>query len=238
MPTAPSDVGGSDGGIESGPSTAASVDNGIVDDIKGSFEYLVEPENSRVNEVAVVLASKFPGEYTINQIDSIYNYLKDGDDSIKGWQYVADPRGSDYSHYANESLELGSQSGSTGAGDCDDFAILISSVIEAIGGTTRIILAKNNSVGGHAYAEVYLGQLNAQDNQIEEIIKWLRQKYNTDRIYTHVDSDNDDVWLNLDWGADETGSSHPGGPFFSADKHFVIHIRNLLVKTPPRISAQ
>jgi uncharacterized protein YciU (UPF0263 family) len=238
LPEQPSDFRGSDSVIDPGHSISASEDDGIIGGIKRSIGSRVEPENSRVRDYAVVLASKFPGDFTINQIDSIYNYLKYGDDSIRGWQYIRDPKGMDYISSANESLELGSQTGSTGAGDCDDLAVLISSVIEAIGGTTRIILAKNNSVGDHAYAEVYLGQLNAQDNQIDEIIDWLKQKYNADRIYTHIDSDTNDVWLNLDWGTDGTGSSHPGGPFFPADRHTVIYTRNQLVKTPLKLNAQ
>lgn len=59
----------------------------------------------------------------------------------------------------------------------------------AIGGTTRIILARNSSIGGHAYTEVYLGNLGAQNNQVEGIIGWLKEKCGTDRIYTHIDTD-------------------------------------------------
>jgi hypothetical protein len=116
--------------------------NGIVGDMSRSIESRVEPENSRVRYYAVVLASKFPGDYTINQIDFIYNYLKEGDDSISGWHYVRDARGMDYLSYANESLVIGSDAGSTGAGDCDDFAILISSVIEAMEGRRELFWQK------------------------------------------------------------------------------------------------
>jgi hypothetical protein len=83
-----------------------------------------------------------------------------------------------------------------------------------------------------------MGQLNAQDNQVEEIMNWLRRNYDTDRIYTHIDIDTKAVWLNLDWGADDTGSSHPGGPFFPADRHTVIYTRNQFEKTPLKLNAQ
>jgi Transglutaminase-like superfamily. len=87
-----------------------------------------------------------------------------------------------------------------GGGDCDDFAILMSALVESIGGTTRIILARNNSTGGHAYTEVYLGRINNSDSggQVEAIIDWLKEKLDADKIYTHIDTDTKDVWLNLD----------------------------------------
>ena len=199
--------------------------------LKESLSARVEPDNSVVRHEAVVLAAKYPGDHTIDQIISIYSYLKNGDNSKNGWSYVPDPRGIDYFMYANETLEIGKDTGCAGAGDCDDFAILMSALVESVGGTTRIILAHNNSTGGHAYAEVYLGQLNAQNSQVGGIINWLKQKFNTNKIYTHIDTDTKDVWLNLDWGEDEMGNSHPGGTFYQGDKHIVLCIRDKLGKT-------
>jgi hypothetical protein len=148
---------------------------------------------------------------------------------------VRDPRGIDYLRYANETLEIGNEANCVGGGDCDDFAILMSALVESVGGTTRIILARNNTIGGHAYTEVYLGQLNATRNQVETIIDWLKEKFDTDKIYTHIDTDTKDVWLNLDWGPDENGNEHPGGPFFQGDKHLVLCIRDKFVKTPLKL---
>jgi phosphate binding protein len=203
-----------------------------VSDLKIEFDARVEPENSRVNKAAIVLALKYPGDLTIDQIAAIYGYLKDGDDTKKGWGYVRDPRGIDYLRYANETLEIGAEANRVGGGDCDDFSILMAALVESVGGTTRIILASNSTTGGHAYTEVYLGQLNATGNQVETIIDWLKGKFNTEKIYTHIDSDTKDVWLNLDWGPDEEGNAHPGGPFFQGDKHIVLCIRDKFVKTP------
>jgi len=204
-------------------------------DLKIEFDARVEPENPRVNDEAVVLALKYPGDLTVDQIASIYSYLKNGDGSKKGWGYVRDPRGIDYLRYANASLKLGDRANCVGGGDCDDFAILMSALVESIGGTTRIILARNNSTGGHAYTEVYLGQLGTKNSQVEDIINWLKQKFNTDKIYTHIDTDTKDVWLNLDWGADEKGNAHPGGPFYQGDKHIVLCIRDKYGKTPLKL---
>lgn len=104
--------------------------------------------------------------------------------------------------------------------------------------TIRIILAHNSNIGGHAYAEVYLDQLNAPNNQVEDIISWLKQKYDTDKIYIHMDEDKD-VWLNLDWGTDIEGNAYPGGPYFQGDEHIVLCIRDtygkIPLKVPPKV---
>jgi len=221
--------------VTGGGSTPEGTTDKKVGELKNSLSARVEPDNSVVRHEAVVLAAKYPGDRTIDQISSIYSYLKNGADSNNGWSYVADTRGIDYFMYANETLEIGKDAGCAGAGDCDDFAILMSALIESIGGTTRIILARNNTTGGHAYTEVYLGQLDAQNSQVEDIISWLKEKFDTDKIYTHIDTDTKDVWLNLDWGPDEKGNTHPGGPFYQGDKHYVLCIRDTFVKTPLKL---
>ena len=208
-----------------------------VDDLKKTVSSRVEPDHSTVHEVALLLVAKFPGDLTIDQICSIYSYMKNGEGSVKGWSYARDPRGSDFFMYANQSLKIGGKANCSGVGDCDDFAILMSALVESIGGTTRIIFAQNKTMGGHAYAEVYLGNLNDQKSQVNEIINWLKKKSNTDKIYTHIDTDTKDVWLNLDWGADEKGIAHPGGPFYQGDKHIVVCAREQFGKTSLKLSA-
>ena len=233
--SSPSDDEVMDFQVTGGGEAPPSLTEKRVGDLKEEFDARVEPDNPRVNDEAVVLALKYPGDLTIDQIASIYGYLKNGDGERKGWGYVRDPRGIDYLRYANASLKLGDRAGCVGGGDCDDFAILMSALIESVGGTTRIILARNESTGGHAYTEVYLGSLSEQGNQVEGIIAWLRQEYGTDKIYTHIDTDTKDVWLNLDWGPDEKGNAHPGGPFYQGDKHIVLCIRDSYKKTPLRL---
>ena len=197
----------------------------------------VEPDNPRVLKEARALALKSPGDLTIDQICSIYSYLKFGADSKKGWGYVHDVRGLNYFNYANESLSAGDLANRVGGGDCDDFAILMSALVESIGGTTRIILANNNSTGGHAYAEVYLGRLDVPDDQVIEIINWLQDNYDADGIYGHIDTKTKEAWLNLDWGPDESGNAYPGGPLFQGEEHYVLCIRDMFGKNPLRCPA-
>ena len=192
-----------------------------VADLKETLNARVEATNPTVIDKAALLAAKFPGAQTIEQICSIYKYMRDG------WHYVSDPRGVDYYRYANESIYLGKDSECAGVGDCDDFAILMSAFVESIGGTTRIILAQNKSIGGHAYTEVYLGNLNDKDGMPYQIIRWLENKYNENKIYTHINTETGDIWMNLDWSAD-----HPGGAFFTAEKHIAILVRGQYNKAP------
>ena len=221
--------------VTGGGSMAEGETEKVTRDFKETLDSRVEVDNPSVHYEALVLAARYPGDHTIDQICSIYSYLKNGNGSTRGWSYVPDPRGLDYFNYANESLRAGSQSGCAGAGDCDDFAILMSALVESVGGTTRIIMAKNATTGGHAYTEVYLGRLDGNGSQVREIIEWLRQKFHTNKIYTHIDTDTREVWLNLDWGSDERGNSHPGGPFFPGDRHLVLCIRDQMSRTPLRV---
>jgi tetratricopeptide (TPR) repeat protein len=198
-------------------------------ELKRVFDERVEPQNDYVNHKALVLAAKYPGERTIDQICAIYQYVKDGDASTKGWSYVSDVRGVDIYRYANDTLRVGEAVGCSGAGDCDDFAIIMSSLIESIGGTTKVVLAYNRSadIEGHAYTLVYLG--NFKDDQVWEIIKWLQLRYGTDKIFTFIDPETKGVWLNLDWTTD-----HPGGPFCQADTCVNLSIREEFSKTALR----
>lgn len=187
----------------------------------------VEPRNAIVRHESVLLAQKYPGNHTIGQICSIFSYLQTGDNTSKGWSYINDPRGSNYYEYANESLQLGREVGYSGTGDCDDFAIVMSALIEAVGGTTRIVFAKHdNGDSGHAFAEVYLGQDDNQNSMIGRIVSWLMDHYATSKIYAHVNPDTREVWLNLDWSA-----NHPGGRFYKSDKYEFYYIRPELEKT-------
>jgi hypothetical protein len=195
-------------------------------DLRRIFDLHVEPENEHVQEKALVLAAMYPGDHTIDQVCSIYQYLKEGNGQTKGWSYVGESRGQDIYRYANFTLKVGEMAGVSGVGDCDDFAILMSSLIEAIGGTTRIVIACNSSTKiGHAYVEVYLGKLDVPEDRVPEIIAWLKEKYNAENIYVHKITESQEIWLNLDWGSDDKGIFHPGGPLYLADETYVLQIR-------------
>jgi hypothetical protein len=152
-------------------------------------------------------------------------YYRYGDNTTKGWRFINDPKGIDWA-YANESIQIGKKAGYAAAGDCDDFAIVMSSLVESIGSSSRIIWGINPNES-HAFAEVFLGQDNVQNSSVEAIIKGLMNKFDTNKIYTHIDTNTKGVWLNLDWSA-----THPGGPFYRADKYVIYDNRDQYPKTP------
>lgn len=198
-----------------------------VNDIKNEIDKKINRGNEDVRSEGLILAAGRSGAQRIDQICSIYEYL------VGNWSFASDWRGLDEFQYSNYTLDMGKNLGFSGIGDCDDFSILLSALIESIGGTPRIILAYSPS-GGHAYTEVYLGKQDYIDT--DRMMKWLRKEYKVDDIYIHIDDENGDVWLNLDWWKDPyTGielAQHPGGPFFEATSHVPISIQEEMAKSP------
>ena len=216
-----------------GKTVASGGTKSTAGELKGIFNSRVDVGERIVRDTALLLAADYPGELSIDQVCAIFQFMKVGGGSSRGWTYVQDPRGIDYYAYASQTLENGQKKNVSGIGDCDDFAILMAALVESIGGTTRIILAYNRSVG-HAYTEVYLGCVNQSGDRVEDVVEALKERYGIGRIFTHLDTTTGEVWLNLDWGADQAGLYHPGGPFFLGTKHIPLRIRDEYGKTPMR----
>ena len=112
------------------------------------------------------------------------------------WNYVNDPKGSEYIAFASESVQHFS-------GDCDDHAILMAACIKAIGGTSRII-----HTGGHLYPELLIGNNTDLETAIYFIKEVLFIKESEhEQIHYHID-ERGQIWLNLDYTA-----TYPGGKF-------------------------
>ncbi|OPY53985.1 MAG: PKD domain protein [Methanosaeta sp. PtaU1.Bin112] len=199
-----------------------------VDEMKEEINIKLNVDNPAVEDKGSSLILDYPGDGTINQICSIYEYM------VGNWSYKRDQRGIEVLQYSNKSLEKG-EGRYSGQGDCDDFAILLASLIESIGGTSRIILAYG-PYGGHAYTEVYLGAFSGSECDVERMLRWLKKKYNVQEINYHTDLDTGDVWLNLDWWRDpNTGAElakHPGGPLFRSTNNTPISIKEGYPKVP------
>jgi len=145
---------------------------------------LVEPADPSVRNTANEIARSYSGAYNIYQICAIFDNVRD---QIK---YVNDPRSHDYWAPANETLKIR-------AGDCDDKAIILSSMLEAVGGTTRIYLTDT-----HAFVAVYIGN---GTKATEAAVKGIRAYYgNVDINYL---TDKYGSWLMLD----PTASLYAGG---------------------------
>jgi len=188
-----------------GPKRAEpSTVTGYCDKISPIITKAITPSNRNVRILAVGLAKHSPGEYNIWQVCMIWYGLKNT------WSYVNDPRGSEYVASASDSAVLM-------AGDCDDFAVLMTSMIEAIGGSSRIVAAQNEQ-GGHMYSEVYLSSSKiGAEKLIGDIAKLDQKRSNVKKGFSYR-TDSSGCWLNLDWSAE-----HPGGPYFSATFEVLIY---------------
>lgn len=158
----------------------------------------VQPANPQVRNFAVVISLKyFIDPYLKRKYSNVVKYFSIFKEINTRWQYVYDPSNSEYYAPAWESIMHLS-------GDCDDYSIVMSSCIEAIGGKARIIRTE-----GHLYPEVKLCKK-------EEFVKYnllirqlFEQESNGKSIFYHLDSEGY-VWLNFDYT-----DHYPGGKFMN-----------------------
>lgn len=143
--------------------------------------YYLEKVNDMVNSTdplvrstAISTAREYPGKYNVYQLCSLFDYL------AGNVEYVSDPQDSDYWATPAETINAG-------AGDCEDYAILMASLVESIGGSTRIYLTDD-----HAFAAAYLGKTNETEESIEAISEY----YNSAPVYYFTDSYG--CWIILD----------------------------------------
>jgi len=160
-------------------------------EITGEMKDLIvacDYDNSTVRNNAVALVSISPGSFNLGQICDIFDFC------YENWSYVNDPIARDYYAKASETLKNGLN------GDCDDFAILVCSMILAIGGEARISFAFNND-DGHAFAEVNIGKTSR-----EEVERYLLARYGKAELNHKKEGEN--WWLNLDWWGQYPGAKY------------------------------
>ncbi|SDX83934.1 transglutaminase domain-containing protein [Flavobacterium degerlachei] len=161
----------------------------------------IEYQNPKVRNFAIMATSKnfknikgYSDYRTIIQCFAVFKEIN------SRWNYVSDPKDTDYIASASESLEYFS-------GDCDDHSILMAAAVRAIGGTPRLIHTK-----GHIYPEILIGSLNDLEtvNYLIKNVLFINESYKK-QLHYHID-ERGQVWLNLDYTA-----KYPGGPFMSEE---------------------
>lgn len=143
--------------------------------------YCGKIQPNAVRDVAVSIARGEPGAYNIGQVLLLYDWMK------QNIAYVSDPSSGNYVATASETYDLR-------AGNCENQAILVSSLIRAIGGTTKLV-ASNQCA--HAFAAVYIG---SQQN-LDDLEKIIQQHYgysNAGQFSTLSDSSRSKNWLIVD----------------------------------------
>ena len=164
-----------------------------------SYREAVRPAVPLVRDFAVNLASVCPGSYYrspedaaravpgktgVLQVAAIHRYV------FGEWKYVNDSLviPGEYYSPADRTIALGL------AGDCDDFAILLASCVEAIRGRARIMHGRCSD-GGHAWCEMYIGDERAWN----EAIGTVKGLFPGRRISWIVPGRGQGYWLCLDW---------------------------------------
>jgi hypothetical protein len=186
------------------PTKALSAKSQKAADFKAAMDY----SNPITRDYAVsIIPNSHEGKYSIAQICDLW-------DAVYGrWTYVNDPNGVDYRSPASRTIQLGLK------GDCDDFAITVGSLVQSIGGSSRIVTAYN-AEGGHAYPEVMVAKDKAS---FEKIASYIAKRYNAKSIAYHTRTKDGvtQYWLNLDWW-----SKHPGGKFYDSTGELTFYYPN------------
>ena len=161
-----------------------------------TYREAVRPSVPLVRDFAVELAAEHPGPYHqssdmrmpgatgVKQIAAIHRYV------AAQWKYVNDPVVSKRDYYSPADRTVASGL----AGDCDDFAVLMASAVEAVGGRARI-LHGSCADGGHAWAEAYIGDKAAW----ETASRVVTSTYPGRRVESLDPRTGGGYWLSLDW---------------------------------------
>lgn len=169
-----------------------------VHDVPGVMTAL-DPSNPITRDLAVQVAAGTSGPFSLEQVADIWTYVR------VRWNYVNDPHGAEYFARASETIT------NQFAGDCDDFAITLAAMVQAIGGNTRVVLM-DGPEGGHAYTEACIDE--DPSTIAQRLAAHFRRHWDRrlGRQTVHEVSYRSDstcrAWLNLDWNAPV-----PGGPY-------------------------
>lgn len=144
----------------------------------------VDFEDVVVMDLASGIVDIYPGGYNIYQVLAVYDYI------LNNLTYIPDPGERDYWCNPMETLERG-------GGDCEDFSLFFSSLIGALGGTTRVYLTQT-----HAFSVLYIGNESTKDDILEAIGVY----YGTSPNFV-IFQDKVGFWV----AADPAGSWYLGG---------------------------
>ncbi|MEZ4250629.1 MAG: transglutaminase-like domain-containing protein [Polyangiales bacterium] len=137
------------------------------------------------------IAAQNEGSYSVEQVARIWSHVRGH------WRYVNDPRGTSTAH-ASASIE------NDYIGDCDDFSIVLVSMIQATGGDARLVMMDGPQGGSRLRRGVRAGTSDeVRDKLAAHYRRNLDSNLGRQRIQTvHFRPGHDcGVWLNLDWNA-------------------------------------
>jgi hypothetical protein len=201
---------------EEGWYTCNNVSNAPCDVYQQSYCDKFTPTDLDVRRAAADAIAPHPGPFSVNQILDVYDYVN------KNVFYQNVPVNLTYQPYSPvETL-------ATKSGDCKNHAVLIASMVEAIGGSARVLLVPGCS---HAFAEVYVGDKKDADALSQAVFSHYNNEHM--RVNWHGDENNSQAWFIMD----TAGGSYPGDTIpgcFNASQTFVMYDcnRERVLKAP------
>jgi RNA polymerase subunit RPABC4/transcription elongation factor Spt4 len=145
----------------------------------------INPYDLSVREAAAEAIRKHPGAYSTNQLFDIYDWVKANIEyqnvPLEGIPYPA-----------SETL-------ATKSGDCKNQAVLIVSMIRAIGGTAKVVA---DAECKHAYAIVYFG---SSETDLSNFSKAVANHYGSNAQVNYL-TYNNSIWVIFD----PAGGYYPG----------------------------
>jgi hypothetical protein len=147
----------------------------------------INPYDLSVREAASEAIRKHPGAYSVNQLFDIYDWVK------ANIEYQNVPLGG-IPYPASETL-------ATKSGDCKNQAVLIVSMIRAIGGTAKVVVDVAPECK-HAYAIVYFG---SSETDLSNFARAVTNHYGSNAKVNYLTYDNG-IWVIFD----PAGGHYPG----------------------------
>lgn len=173
----------------------------------------IDYQNEQVRRFAVNSAVKNFGEYSkFTHNRKVIQYFSVFKEVRSKWVYVHDPTEDEFYSRAGETVKLLQADGKF-KGDCDDYSIMMSACIKAIGGRVRIVrtsIVKPDRKVGHVYPEVMVGNAKDLENLNYLIREILFERENKGKPIFFCKDPDGSVWLNFDYN-----DAYPGGAYAS-----------------------
>ena len=154
-------------------------------DIYRKVNDLMQPGDPRVAALANEVRAGLGDSYNVYWIASLFDW------ALENLEYVSDPSDDDIWSPPGETCD-------SEQGDCEDYSILLSSVIEHWGGNSRFYI-----ISGHAFAAAYVG---GPEMDTLAVANALNKYYGTSARYSWF-KDDKGYWIILDG----TSSQYIGG---------------------------
>ncbi len=168
-----------------------------------NFQRAIGSDDGEISTEIYKITGKDAG-YDIEDACAVFDYVNGQ------WEYRYD-KNSEFFFGAAQTIRDGYE------GDCDDYSIAMSALMENMGFNTRIVTVRSGTYG-HAYPEIYIG--DDQDTAYE-ILYYVygRYSYAESIWYSERDLENGEkqYWLNLDWSG-SNGYMHPGGMYLEGTR--------------------